>query len=309
MRVMTRCLPVYTPLLSALVLFACGGGRGGAEPGAAPSGDPRGGREMNEADDESHRPAMKPAAELRYDDPADDPTRHRTDEPDPAGEARRARSAAVLGEAGFHFAEALPTTLHRAGIGGRLRPAEDVARRLMALHALNLWVYAERMSDEKILGYVRTNGLRQAMTADERVMLAESREGVTERHGGHMGWTQENMWPLAWALGFEMRPEPTAPLVDGSVVGPMLDFLPGVDGRLADFVARATPRSEAEVLDLEDLFYAAHNAARSAQLGHVDMVPAGFDPIRQGGAVHERRHGLTWMISPGVAWDETDLST
>ena len=47
---------------------------------------------------------------------------------------------------------------------------------------------------------------------------------------------------------------------------------------------------------------------RSAQLGS-DTVPEGFHPVGDGGTVHERRHALTWILSAGVDWDETDLST
>jgi hypothetical protein len=38
-------------------------------------------------------------------------------------------------------------------------------------------------------------------------------------------------------------------------------------------------------------------------------VPADFDPIANGGVIHERRHALTWALAPGVSWDDIDLST
>jgi hypothetical protein len=67
----------------------------------------------------------------------------------------------------------------------------------------------------------------------------------------------ENLWPLAWVLGF-----PDAPgFADGMIQGP-------------------TPPSRPP-----------------------------FHPVFDGGVVHERRHALTWALSPGVSWDETDLST
>lgn len=62
------------------------------------------------------------------------------------------------------------------------------------------------------------------------------------------------------------------------------------------------------VLKKEDLFYCLHNAVRSAQLGR-KTVPLNFDPIMNGGVIHERRHSLTWMVSKDIDWDETDLST
>jgi hypothetical protein len=88
----------------------------------------------------------------------------------------------------------------------------------------------------------------------------------------------------------------------------ILDFLPGLTKTPSDLLAKARVRAAEEVDALEDLFYCAHNAVRSAQLGR-KTVPRGFHPVVDGGVVHERRHALTWAMSPGVAWDDIDLST
>ncbi|MBX3275809.1 MAG: DUF4272 domain-containing protein [Sandaracinaceae bacterium] len=150
--------------------------------------------------------------------------------------------------------------------------------------------------------------MRSALTVEEQALLDLPREEAAA-HRGVIGWSLENLWPLAWALGFE--PEPT---VDGPMIGePIIralffEFLPGLDATVADLLAKAKPRSLEEVARREDLFYCAHDAVRSAQLGE-DTVPEGFDPRADGGVVHERRHALTWMLSAGVGWDDTDLGT
>ncbi|MDX2015500.1 MAG: DUF4272 domain-containing protein [Myxococcaceae bacterium] len=74
------------------------------------------------------------------------------------------------------------------------------------------------------------------------------------------------------------------------------------------WIHHAAARPLSDLIQLEDLFYCAHNDVRSAQLGYA-TVPAAFHPVFDGGVVHERRHALTWALSPGVPWDETDLST
>lgn len=51
------------------------------------------------------------------------------------------------------------------------------------------------------------------------------------------------------------------------------------------------------------------STVRGAQLGNASMVPARFHPVMDGGAIHERRHSLTWILSPGIDWDDTDMST
>ena len=117
------------------------------------------------------------------------------------------------------------------------------------------------------------------------------------------------MWALAWMLGFD----PAPPFHQGQLPEEVtraivLEFASELNGDIASFLARATPRSVDEIVELEDVYYCAHNAVRSAQGGE-DSVPNYFHPVRDGGAIHERRQALTWALSPGVDWDDTDVST
>jgi hypothetical protein len=181
----------------------------------------------------------------------------------------------------------------------------------MALDAVFTWTCfsVKDVPSERLNGYMDRNELQSFMTSGERAVVRLSRARAHREHEAQAGWHLENMWPLAWVLGFE---EP--PAFDGAFIevrvqrAVMWDFLPGLGATVGDLLARATPRRYAEVNELEDLFYCAHNAVRSAQIGH-KTVPRGFHPIANGGVVHERRHALTWCLSPGVPWEKTDLST
>ncbi len=210
-----------------------------------------------------------------------------------------------LAALGFTVALGLPFDTGRAK-----RPLDEIARRLMALDALFTWVSAneENAAAARVRAYAERNGLVDAMTDDEREIFALDRAIAHRDHVSAIGWRLENMWPLAWVLGFSEEP----PLDQGMIGEPTIRaigrFLPSLDGSSSELLARCAPRPDAEVDALEDLFYCAHNAVRSAQLGD-DTVPPGFHPVADGGVVHERRHALTWTLSPGVAWDETDLST
>ncbi|WP_165249482.1 DUF4272 domain-containing protein [Paludisphaera soli] len=223
-----------------------------------------------------------------------------------AGQSLKDRTIAELEGQGFRPARWLP----EPDAGRSLRPLEEVAARLMALHALFSWVVLpeDLVATDRIEGALGRNDLRSWLTDEEGEILSLDRAGANEAHAGSIGWKLENMWPLAWVLGFE--PPPSV----GSQVGPevarpmIVDFIPGLGGTVADAVAGSKPRTVEEVIALEYRFYCAHNAVRSAQLGR-DTVPRGFHPIHDGGAVHERRHGLTWCLSPAVSWEETDLST
>jgi hypothetical protein len=223
----------------------------------------------------------------------------------PESDVRR-ENLRLLEEHGFKVAKWLPTHSSLPG----LRPADEIARRFMALGVLFLWVADAglRVEDKKLRDTAKKNDLVRGLAADEAKTFALSRAKARAAHRDAIGWKLENMWSLAWALGFEPEPAFDGAMIDDDVLRPLFAFLPKSTDTVEGFLSRAKPRSAEEVARLEDLFYCAHNAVRSAQLGS-DTVPEGFHPVMNGGVVHERRHGLTWCLSRGVSWDDTDLST
>jgi hypothetical protein len=219
----------------------------------------------------------------------------------------REQSLAFLEARGFHPARWLPPP----DVDREVRPAREIAARLMALDAFFTWVnFSEAdASAERVRRYIDTNRLRDFMSADEDDIVSLPREEANEAHADSSGWKLENMWPLAWALGFEDEPTIEASEIDVAISRAIIfEFLPGLGATVEDLVRKHEPRRAEEVIALEDRFYCAHNAVRSAQLGS-ETVPKGFHPVLHGGAVHERRHALTWCLSPGVSWEKTDLST
>jgi hypothetical protein len=209
---------------------------------------------------------------------------------------------------GFRVADSLPTV--RSNEPPTLRPAFEIALRLAALSALFLWAGSleEDVSSAQLRDYVDSNGLRHALTGDELAILDLDREEAIGKHSRTIGWRLENMWSLAWILGFEPQPALSGMIDDETIRRMILEFLQCPRDTVADLLGRATVRSVDAVDEMEDLFYCAHNAVRSAQLGG-NTLPEGFHPIVDGGGIHERRHALTWALSPGAVWDETDLST
>ena len=219
----------------------------------------------------------------------------------------REKNLATLKRAGFRVAASLPTVRHDGPV--RLRPAAEIVGRVAALKALFLWTAApeENVPTVKLEAFVKRDKLRDHLAAEELEILDLPRAEANEQHADGIGWRLENMWPLAWILGFDPAP-PIGGMIDGERINALLQFLPRMDTPLAEFVKSHSPRPVAEVDALEDLFYCAHNAVRSAQLGG-DTVPKDFHPVADGGVVHERRQALTWALSPGVDWDDTDVST
>jgi hypothetical protein len=181
----------------------------------------------------------------------------------------------------------------------------------MALDCLFTWVcISETDADTpRVQRYRDRNQVTEWLTQTENEILSLDRSAARERHIDNIGWKLENMWPLAWALGFDPEPEVVGGMIQPDVTRAMIfEFLPGLGATVDDLCLKSTARSADHLIALEDRFYCAHNAVRNAQLGN-RTVPKDFHPITDGGVVHERRHALTWCVSWGIAWDDTDLNT
>ncbi len=225
----------------------------------------------------------------------------------PQAQILRKQVMAFLEDLGFRPARWLPLP----DLERQLRPASDIAARLLALAALFTWVSAPESAatSERVRKHIRRSGLGKWLTSEEAQIVSLPRGEVQQAHADAIGWKLENMWPLAWVLGFEAEPTMEASQIDEAISGAILfEFLSGLDDTVEGLVQKLKLRAVEEVISLEDRFYCAHNAVRSAQLGE-NTVPQGFHPVIHGGAIHERRHSLTWCLSPGTAWEDTDLST
>ncbi len=204
---------------------------------------------------------------------------------------------------GFKPATSLPTEFER-----QLRPKVEIAKRLNAIKAIVLWLMVPEhdLSDERILNFVATNELDLFLTDEEKKILTSSRNDEELRNT--IGWKFENAWPLAWYFGYTV-PEITGQMMTGEQMQEILiNYTCPLDGKIEDWLETKEIVLDEDLKKKEDLFYCLHNAVRSAQLGG-QTVPSTFDPIGNGGVIHERRHSLTWMLSSGIEWDETDLST
>lgn len=150
------------------------------------------------------------------------------------------------------------------------------------------------------------NQLEQLMTEDEKIIFSLPRGDEEARN--MIGWKFENAWPLAWYFGYQ-EPSILGNMMTGEQMQDILmNYTCRLDENLEEWVQSKTTISEELLIKKEDLFYCLHNAVRSAQLGK-NTVPKNFDPIGNGGVIHERRHALTWMLSKGIDWEETDLRT
>lgn len=193
---------------------------------------------------------------------------------------------------------------------GALRDPVEVARRLLAIKVLAGWVCMpeQAVSSERLRAVVAREDLRSVMGAAELAMIDTPRDEAPGAFQSTIGWVFEGAWSLAWVFGYPEAPDPYGGMIESERIGEVVVGFLGLDEPLAAWAPAHLARSEAEIADHEDLLYCVHNAARSAMLG-ADSVPDDFDPMIDGGVVHERRKALIWALSPGVGWDDADMST
>jgi hypothetical protein len=221
-----------------------------------------------------------------------------------AADELRSKTFASLHALGFQPAECLRPDLETS-----LRPAIEIASRLRALDALYVWVVEEEgYSAAEVNDFVERNDLKRWLSPTEVRIIELPRPVAHERHINTIGWKLENMWALAWVLGFSSEPDLRASQIEHEVTEKLFaELLPDYASPIED-EEHWNIRPLSDVQALEFRFYSAHNAVRNAQLGRAG-VPVGFHPLIHGGAVSERRHALKWCLSPCITWDDTDTST
>jgi hypothetical protein len=220
--------------------------------------------------------------------------------------AQRDANVAKLHSMGYTIAPDLP--LERSI--GPLRPAREIALRLCGMDAVFTWVLQSETDapEARLKAYAERSKLVEGMTEKEKIVFESPRsEAALQRD--LIRWNMENECALAWALGFE-----DAPTVDGQRVTDatvhklLLQFMPKLSEGIEELLAKAKPRSEEEIAIMEDLFYCALTAVKAAHNGE-STVPTGFDTRHDGGVIHERRHALTYCLSPGTDWKAVDVSS
>lgn len=231
----------------------------------------------------------------------------------------RDKNLKMLSAMGFRVSPSLPVRGQDEPIV--LRPTSEIAGRLAAMNAVFTYVAAPESAvpTEQVKAHIKAADLLRHMTEKERAMVNLPRAEAAAKHGDSVGWRTENSLALAWVLGREAAPAPDGTMLGGDELRALVTEWPPIDGPgYTAWAGSLRPRAVSEVAAMEDLFYCAHNAARSAQVEMMNArgkpvrystVPKGFDPVANGGVIHERRHSLTWVLSPGVAWEDTDLST
>ena len=211
--------------------------------------------------------------------------------------AARRRSRTELAKSGIEVPAHLPVLFDPADLA-RLRPADDVIARVVALYAVI--AVREGAPVATVRESLAERGLTRWLSGRERRFIARPDD---EREMVEMSWRVEALAALGWALALV----PELPL-EGADGVPADVFAPlDPDGSRGERAEDLRLRPVEDLAGRLDAFYCAHWAAREQELtGHFDPWPAQLVP----GAIQERRHGLEWLFTErDLDWEDIDLST
>ena len=162
--------------------------------------------------------------------------------------AVRTKNLARLKKAGFgKVTSSLPT---KRGTS-KLRPLAEIAGRLVALNVLYAWVAApaDAIPTKRLKAALEKGKARRWLTAEERAVVAMPRPKAHAAHVDTIGWRLENMWPLAWVLGFPAEPPFDGAMIEGETSRAIVvEFLEGGGLTAAELLAKHEARDAAEVV-------------------------------------------------------------
>ncbi len=216
--------------------------------------------------------------------------------------ARKARSEERIRDLGIHVLAHLPPVIGEGEVD--LRPAEEVARRVLALFLVALHAESLATNEQIAVADLREEMplAFEALSPKEKEFLeTEFPEAPSEQQAViDAAWRYETLFLLQWALRLaDDLPFPTAICDVPRVARVMLD----TEG--VDLVRNAALRPTPEILDALDLHYRLHWAARDASLNRRDP-PGGLDE----GVITERHYALNWLIRfEDADWDDVDTPT
>ncbi len=207
---------------------------------------------------------------------------------------RRERSAGRLATLGLATPDYLPVTV--ADEEALLRPAQEVARRVIALTAVAL--RAEAVEQPRIVKFLQGKNATKALSPEELKFLKQAQPDEAEMR--KLTWRYEALWTLLWALGHIDRVGPPNFQCNAKHAVQLVQ-----QAAPEQFVGQAKLRPAAEILDELDFYYRAHwHAVNARQAGHPPHPD--LDPD----IIYERHYALNWLTTYMYqAWDDVRTDT
>lgn len=174
-------------------------------------------------------------------------------------------------------------------------PVEVIGRALVMSALIQIWYKAPI---PVVSDWIIYNKVDSYVTAAEENLLLKKNSELTRKETADLFWYTEGLWALMWVGGLldEMR-------FDGPVDHAMSILAPNLQDRdSSSLFLSMQVKSHPEIFKMLDLYYRLHWFARHGQIHGYSTEPIQVD------IVMERRRALEWVLQPGKAWDEVDLS-
>jgi hypothetical protein len=178
----------------------------------------------------------------------------------------------------------------------KLRSPEEVAKRAIALCAVALC--GEGLEQQTAIVFLQERGLWEAATQKEKKFLLN--KAPTQQERANFTWRYEGLWVLLWALGYVSQLAYPSEICDVPQAVETIANTPA-----EQFIAQASLRPLAEILEEADLIYRYDWAVVNARLQHCEM-PGGLNQ----GVVYERHYALNWLVGYlDQDWDDVTTDT
>lgn len=211
-------------------------------------------------------------------------------------EQRKKETEKLLKSLSIPYIEHLPLLEEENDI--KMRTAKEIAERILILTYLN---YVSEVPDEKekVIDFLRTNSLWDKVSTNERELL--KKEQLLEQEAVNISWRSEAIWLLLWTINKVDKLElPTEQVGVSEIMSRLPEFLVAPK----EFIENATIRPSTEILDISDLTYRLHWAAREADLNS-QRIPANLSLS----VIMERHYAINWVTYYADEWDEVTTDT
>jgi len=178
----------------------------------------------------------------------------------------------------------------------RIRAAQEIAKRILILTYLNYYL-EEPDSKDEVIEFLKSENIWNSVSEIEK----EYFEGeLTEQDKVNISWRTEAIWLLLWTIKKVDKLElPIEQVVVGEILSRLSNFMTDT----TDFIEMSELRTTSEILDIADLTYRLHWAARENDLKK--LKPLKIDSS----IVEERHYAINWVTYYGDNWDEITTDT
>lgn len=209
---------------------------------------------------------------------------------------RKKETERHLNKLNIPYIDHLPLTEEESDI--KIRPAKEIAERILILTYLN-YVSEVPEEREKVVNFLQTNLLWDSVSPDEKDLFEKPE--LTQQEEVNISWRSEAIWLLLWTIGkVEKLQLPIEQVEVSEIVSNLPEFLSDPK----DFIKNVAIRPTTEILDILDLTYRLHWAARDANLKR-KPIPANLSLS----IIMERHYAINWVTFYADEWDEITTDT